>query len=538
MLDKRVQSTTPINNGTTLPNQSLSNVAINANAIVQSKNNLGANYFYDSIHRFYFGRTGTYTELVFNSNTKIYENRSSVVYASPVSYNANYTFYYANPVLDTNGFSYTVNAYFLYDYYLTSTTSSASVAPSKPINVTATNDFKLIYNRDSFKAVVSFTPSLYSGGNSIKKYVVTSFPGNITASGLKSPITVTGLQEGIVYTFGVQAVNDIGYSGITFASPISTKYFINNINELDSIGKSDIYLANNTYILSRNLDFNSPSSYSNGVVNNNFITGQGFSPIKNFTGKFNGNGFSIKNLYINRPTQDSIGLFASIADSITNLSIIGANITGNNFVGGIAGFSKGAVINNCYITDTANNTNVIIKANGNNAGGLLGAGVKSTILNSSAKINLITGNDITGGLVGYGSSIKIYNSFSMGVIKSNNYRVSGGIIGSLVDSANSILNVYSYTNINNSKNGIYPITNIDTFNNGGCIVGNYAPATIVFDSVFCNSNLPLTQNINAVGSAPYSKANNITSLPLSSYSFSKNNFFSNPQWGIGIEQPN
>ena len=518
MLDKRVQSTTPINNGTVLPNQSYSNSALNANAIVQSKNNLGANYFYDYIHRFYFGRTGVYTDFAYN----VY--RTSVVYASPVSYNANYTYYFVNPLLDTNGFSYTVNAYILYDYYLTSTTSSASVAPSKPINVTATNDFKLIYNRDSFKAVVRFTPSLYSGGNSIKKYVVTSFPGNITASGLKSPITVTGLQEGVVYTFGVQAVNDIGYSGITFASPISTKYFINNINELDSIGKSDIYLANNTYILSRNLDFNSPSSYSNGVVNNNFITGQGFSPIKNFTGKFYGNGFSIKNLYINRPTQDSIGLFASIADSITNLSIIGANITGNNFVGGIAGFAKGAVINNCYITDTANNTNVIIKANGNNAGGLLGAGVKSTILNSSAKINLITGNDITGGLVGYGSSIKIYNSFSMGVIKSNNYRVSGGIIGSLVDSANSILNVYSYTTINNSKNGIYPITNIDSFNSGGCIVGNYAPTTIVFDSVFCNSNLPLTQNINAVGSAPYSKANNIRSLPLSSYSFSKNNF--------------
>ena len=531
MLDNKVQSTTPINNGTTLPNQSLSNIAINANATIQSKNNFGAYYFYDPTYKYYFGQTGTYTILEYSVSNKRYEDRTYIVVPSPANYTQNFMYYYNSPLLDTNGFSYTANAYYVYAfthyntyYYITSASLSGSVSPSTPINVVATNNFKLTYNRDSFKAIVAFTPSLYNGGNSIKKYIVTSFPDYITASGTSSPITVTGLQEGVVYTFGVQAVNDIGNSGVTYSNPISTKYFINYIDELDSIGISNIYLTNNSYVLTKNLDFTSPSSYSNGIVNNNNITGQGFNPIKNFTGKFNGNGYYIKNLFINKPTQDSIGLFATIADSITNLSIIGANITGNNLVGGIAGFANGAVINNCYISDIANNTNVFIKANGTNAGGLLGAGVKSTILNSSAKINLITGNDITGGLIGYGSSIKIYNSFSMGLIKSNNYRVSGGIIGSMVDSANAILNVYSYTTINNSKNGVYPITNLDTFNNGGCIVGNYAPASIIFDSVFCNSNLPLTQTTIAVGSAPFSKANNISSLPLNSYSFSKNNF--------------
>ncbi|MCX8480595.1 MAG: hypothetical protein ORN58_01620, partial [Sediminibacterium sp.] len=528
MLDKKVQSTTPINNGTTLPNQSTANNALIANATINSTNNLGANYFYDLNYRYYFGEVGTYSTDYYNYLLQRNVMTTYNVVPHPASYSQNYTYFYINPALDTNGFNYTANAYF-YEYqfaptFITSVNLNGTVTPSNPVNVLASNVFNLNYNRDSFKATISFTPSLSAGGNAIKNYVVTSFPGNITASGLKSPITVTGLQEGVKYTFGVQAINDNGASGIVYSNPISTKYFINYLNEFDSIGKSSIYLANNTYILSKNIDFNSPSSYSNGVVNNNYITGEGFNPIKNFTGKFNGNGYSIKNLYINKPTQDSIGLFASISDSIFNLTIIGANITGNNVVGTIAGFAKGAVINNCFVTDNANNTNVFINANGTNVGGLVGAAIKSSILNSAAKITTISGNDITGGLVGVGSSIKIANSFSIGQVKSNNYRVSGGIIGSLLDSNNSILNVYSYTTVNKSKLGVYPITTIDSFNNGGCIVGNYAPASIVFDSVFCNSNLPLTQNNNAIGSAPYSKANNMMALPLSSYSFSRSNF--------------
>ncbi|MCX8480405.1 MAG: hypothetical protein ORN58_00640, partial [Sediminibacterium sp.] len=528
MLDKKVQSTTPIKNGTVLPNQSTSNRALIANAIVKSTNNLGANYFYDLNYRYFYGELGTYNGYVYNLLTQRFEYRIVDAYASPANYIQNYTYYYKNQLSDSNGFNYIVASYYFqtnsYIQYINTLQYNGSVAPSTPSNVVASNVFNLNYNKDSVKALVKFSPPLFTGGNAIKNYVVTSFPGYITATGISSPITVSGLQEGVKYTFGVQAVNDIGYSSIAFASPITTKYFINYIDELDSIGKSDSYLANNTYILSRDLDFNSPSSYSNGVVNNKYITGEGFNPIKNFTGKLNGNGYSIKNLYINKPTQDSIGLFASISDSIFNLTIIGANITGNNVVGVIAGFAKGAVINNCYVTDNANNTNVIIKANGTNAGGLVGVAVKSSIINSSVKIGVISGNDITGGLVGYGSSIKIANSFSIGQINSNNYRVTGGIIGSLLDSNNSILNVYSYTTVNKSKLGVYPITTIDTFNNGGCIVGNYAPATIVFDSVFCNSNIPLTQNFNAIGSAPYSNANNITALPLSSYRFSKNNF--------------
>lgn len=49
-------------------------------------------------------------------------------------------------------------------------------------------------------------------------YRVISSPGSITATGLSSPITVSGLTTGTAYTFQVQAQNSIGYGGYSAAS--------------------------------------------------------------------------------------------------------------------------------------------------------------------------------------------------------------------------------------------------------------------------------------------------------------------------------
>ena len=57
----------------------------------------------------------------------------------------------------------------------------------------------------STTALVGFTAPADTGGASIVSYTVTSSPGAITASRLKSPITVTGLTNGVAYTFSVQA---------------------------------------------------------------------------------------------------------------------------------------------------------------------------------------------------------------------------------------------------------------------------------------------------------------------------------------------
>ncbi|MEC0180297.1 S-layer homology domain-containing protein [Paenibacillus peoriae] len=82
--------------------------------------------------------------------------------------------------------------------------------PSSPTDVTAT--------AGNQQATVSFSIPVVNGGSPITGYEVTASPGNITAIGAASPITVTGLSNGTMYTFTVKAVNGAGSSAASAVS--------------------------------------------------------------------------------------------------------------------------------------------------------------------------------------------------------------------------------------------------------------------------------------------------------------------------------
>jgi hypothetical protein len=62
------------------------------------------------------------------------------------------------------------------------------------------------------QASIAFTAPTNTGGFPITGYTVTSNPGNITATGTSSPITVTGLTNGTAYTFTMVATTSVGNS--------------------------------------------------------------------------------------------------------------------------------------------------------------------------------------------------------------------------------------------------------------------------------------------------------------------------------------
>ena len=93
-----------------------------------------------------------------------------------------------------------------------------------------------------------------------------------------------------------------------------------------------------------------------------------------FMGGFDGNNKAIKGLFINRPNTDAIGLFGAVLKAnIKNVSLIGVNVTGKDYVGALIGRMF-------IITDVVPETSTIIDNvvlggsvdGNNNIGGLIG----------------------------------------------------------------------------------------------------------------------------------------------------------------------
>ena len=99
-----------------------------------------------------------------------------------------------------------------------SSTSSA-VTPGPTVPDAPTSVSALAGNA---QAAVSFTAPVNNGGSAITGYTVTSSPGGFTATGASSPLTVTGLTNGTLYTFRVVATNSIGNSTPSSASSAVT----------------------------------------------------------------------------------------------------------------------------------------------------------------------------------------------------------------------------------------------------------------------------------------------------------------------------
>ena len=214
------------------------------------------------------------------------------------------------------------------------------------------------------------------------------------------------------------------------------------------------------YELVRDLDFNdnasyrtpNPSSLKDRWIVSNFLDASDSSWQPSvLNAVFNGNGYTISNMQINRSVgdQNHVGLFSHIgaAGKIRNLGLVDPAIkglVGIKNVGGIAGFmQRGGVIMNSYVVgDVATgNTNNIIRGDvGFGSGrGFIGGMVgwnKGFILNSYTDINVVAEDSGTasnkrvgvGGMVGRNiDGGKIYNSYATGEVKGP--CIVGGLVG-------------------------------------------------------------------------------------------------------------
>ncbi len=157
-----------------------------------------------------------------------------------------------------------------------------------------------------------------------------------------------------------------------------------------------------------------------------------------FTGEFNGNGYVIKNLTINRPTEEGQGLLGyTDGASIKNVGMENVDVTGGSFVGGLVGWGDSSITNS-YATGSVSGTD--------NVGGLVGWGNSSSSITNSYATGSVSGNSAVGGLVGMAfSSSSITNSYATGSVNGNDK--VGGLVGQAFSSS-SITRSYATGSVN------------------------------------------------------------------------------------------
>jgi hypothetical protein len=165
--------------------------------------------------------------------------------------------------------------------------------------------------------------------------------------------------------------------------------------------------------------------------------GRGWEPIGTsdygFTGNFNGQGYEIRDLFINRADQDYVGLFAHVSwihpienvGLIENVGVANADVTGYYRVGVLVGHNAG-IVNNSYSTCS-------VISGGYYVGGLVGYNDGGFVISSHSTGN-VTGDRYVGGLVGhiYGARTvregSVRNCYSTSSV--TGFARVGGLVGS------------------------------------------------------------------------------------------------------------
>ncbi len=177
-----------------------------------------------------------------------------------------------------------------------------------------------------------------------------------------------------------------------------------------------------------------------------WFSNQGWDKIGNsstkFTGSYDGQGFKIDGLYINRNTSTQ-GLFGfTNGAEIKNLGLTNVNITGTSQVGGLSGEAQSTPITNCYVTGNVNGST---SDGQTSVGGMIGILGSSSTLRSSYADVTVSGRFQVGGLVGYLNYATITNSYSKGSVTGTSLYI-GGIAGN-INSSCKIDSSYSNANV-------------------------------------------------------------------------------------------
>lgn len=199
-----------------------------------------------------------------------------------------------------------------------------------------------------------------------------------------------------------------------------------------------------------------------------YNSGAGWVPIgsyqnNSFRGSYDGDGFTISGLFINRPGIPHQGLFGyAYGARLSNIHIVNANVTGSYAVGALLGLGKeSTVVQACSSAGSVSGTLYSV-------GGLLGTLEWGSSMSDCHSAASVTGLESTvGGLLGNCYYVTlIQNCSSSGPINCpgpNSYSSIGGLIGG---------SGYSTIRSSHSSSEINAVTNNSVGGFIGAVAGN------------------------------------------------------------------
>jgi hypothetical protein len=243
-----------------------------------------------------------------------------------------------------------------------------------------------------------------------------------------------------------------------------------------------------------------------------------------FTGAFHGQGYEIRDLFINRPDDRRVGLFGRIGHGgiVEDVSIVNVTVMCSSYadglvaageptvsnrpslmdvgpgtdIGALVGSSDGTVIN-CYSSGTVSGDDSVGGLVGDNqgtvsdsystanvtgywmsicVGGLVGFNT-GTVSSSYASGN-VTGEDLVGGLVGHNGGTgggTVCNSYATGSV--TGYSGVGGLLGS--NSEGTVSDSYSRASSVTGSSGVGGLV-------GGGVLGSVSNCYYNYDEVLIN----------------------------------------------------
>lgn len=254
--------------------------------------------------------------------------------------------------------------------------------------------------------------------------------------------------------------------------------------------------ASNPYLICNNIQFKRLSSETSLLINSfklgadlNFLS-QPFniigSEVLPFQGKLNGDGYTLANISLTIPANRTANIApfgylknANISNLKMNVIAVNAGTQTQN-IGGIAGTAENSALINVQVTG------LTLRAS-NRSGGIIGYAKNCIVQNCSANGSLIMHPYAYGvaGLIGRGDNSNISSSSSSATITVNSATYLAGKVGVLFGYLlnSQVVNVYSqgnidFTNVGNSTSasGIGGIVGVIT---GGSITNAFFAGTML-----------------------------------------------------------